>query len=482
MICKRKVLKVGMLTSASALVFSVLASCSQSYYDYFAEVIVSSNTSVLADQSFSESSYDGWVKFMKEKGIDMPVANTVSQSTGIWRRPGNTTQDFITTYKGSFASGTDMLITPGFNHVTAIQSVVADSDYKNNGFLILDSQVNAPNVASFTFRAEESGFLSAIATCMFLSANYETFKKNGSTLKVGGFVGIPLPSTTDYLAGFQMGVFAYNEKMGTKTNASYHEVQWVNLGSNITSYSSGSFGVGDGTNKSRAILESGASAIIPIAGPQTTDAVSVISEKEMNAVVVGVDSAQEFQSVNQSMPHSPNIVDSNGTKISDPKIIQMSAIKDLETAVYKTSNAIFNKEDPNNANKTGDDVVKGFGFWNIGTLANGTTGVSDAGLPWIKKFDNSWINESNGKLSIVASKVKENTFYKLMEEYGYLYDISSWSYGDNYQTIKNKLGKIPKVSGLSDNRAVSKPNENGSAVDISKGQQKLNGSNWKLVR
>lgn len=481
---KRSFLKFGMLATVGALSATALASCSQTYYDYFAELIVSSDTSVLADQSFSESSYEGWQEFMSDHGITMPPADEVSQSTGIWRRPGDTTQDFITAYKGCFASGTDMLITPGYNHATAIEAVIADSDYKNNGFLILDSEVGengpAPNVASFSFRAEESGFLAAIATCEFLSANYDVFKSNSDDgiLKVGGFVGIALPSTTDYLAGFQMGVFAYN----AGKQSSDHEVDWITLGSQISSYSSGSFGVGDGVQKSQALLNKGASAIIPIAGPQTTDAVAQVKSLKKNAVVVGVDSAQEFQTVNQEMPNASSITikDANGNKISNPEIIQMSAIKDLKTAVYKTLNAIFNKDDPNNANESGDSVVKGFGYWNIGTLLNGTTGVSDAGLPWVQKFNPSWVTtNADGTLSINAAQVESNQFYEWMEEYGYLYDFSTWP--SNFDP-KNANLSSDIVQGLNGNRAISAPNATGDAVDVAGGQPKLNGSGWELER
>lgn len=281
-----------------------------------------------------------------------------------------------------------------------------------------------------------------------------------------------------------MGVFAYNA--GKKSTD--HEVQWISLGSQISSYESGSFGVGDGVQKSQTLLNDGASAIIPVAGPQTTDAVSQITTMGKNAVVVGVDSPQENQTVNQEMPNASSITikDADGNKISNPKIIQMSAIKKLDTAVQETLDAIFNTntEDggPNNANASGDSVVKGFGYWNIGTLDNGTTGVSDAGLPWIQQFDSSWVNDTDGKLSINASQVKNNQFYTWMEDYGYLYNFKNGTWPTNSDGSFEEPSQLSTqiVQGLNDNRAITKPNATGDAVDVAGGQPKLNGSSWPL--
>ena len=84
------------------------------------------------------------------------------------------------------------------------------------------------NVSSFSFRAEQSAFLTGIAACVFLNINKEVFNGDGG-LKVGGFVGLPLVSTLDFLAGFQAGVFAFNaslkNNMTSKNNMNNDETK-----------------------------------------------------------------------------------------------------------------------------------------------------------------------------------------------------------------------------------------------------------------
>lgn len=461
---KRNFYKYGTLGAAVALVGVTATSCSNTYYDFFAQIIVSNNTSVINDASFSESAYYGWANYMEENGISMPDIASIPQSTGIWRRPGNTNTDFVSAYKGAFAEGTDMLITPGFNHQTPISSVVSDPTFANNGFLLLDSEVAAPNVCSFQFRAEQSGFLTGISVCMFLNENLSFFTSQPSryetgTLKVGGFVGQAYYSTMDFLSGFQHGIFAFNNRLrelrndSTNSNAlteawgseatNFQEVEWINLDSSIGTYVTGSFAEGDGETITQTLLNAGADAILPVAGSQTTDAVTVAESyasrtEAKYAVVCGVDSAQEDQDINQPIPGSPTIntltFDSSGNVVSgttnEAEIIQMSAIKDLTTAVYQVLRSVFNTDDPNNANDTLGTGIKGFGYSNVGTIDTNTTGVSQAGLPYVSKFNSSWVtyNTTTGTATVNSSVIQQDPFYQILENGRYLYNLASWPY------------------------------------------------------
>ena len=128
--------------------------------------------------------------------------------------------------------------------------------------------------------------------------------------------------------------------------------------------------------------------IMAIAGPQTLDLISVAETSNRPVAVLGVDSAQENQNINKPFTTlgGKKLKDASNKEISDPKFIQFSAIKKLDSATKQVLEAIFNKGDPNNEKYTGKSFVKGFGYQNIGSIDNNTVGVSDAGLPYVYKF------------------------------------------------------------------------------------------------
>ncbi|MEG0879063.1 MAG: BMP family ABC transporter substrate-binding protein [Malacoplasma sp.] len=481
---KYSVLGVGVIGVAVGLPFAVINSKS---YDLFAEIIVSDNTSVLADSSFSETTYNGFQKFVntKEGKEVLPTASSIPQSSGVWRRPGDTTFSRETTFRGLFASGKDMLIAPGFNHETAIRNVATDPNFSDKGFLLLDSAVeNVTNVSSFVFRADQSGFLTGIAACIFLNDNKEIFLKNNSdnALKVGAFVGLAFPSTTDFLAGFQAGVFAWN-KVAKTTSA--QEVEWISLGKKLDDYASGGFGVGGGVEKADLLLSKGADVIMAIAGPQTADVVGQIVSKKVTAVVAGVDSSQELQTINKPLPLLGGKPIKNGFKPTTGEysgqdmVIQFSAVKHLDVATNSVLDAIFSTTDPNNEEAikkqtTNGKLVGGFGFKNTGTIENGTVGTSLAGVKQLASHSSfsSWVNTDN---TIKWDSVKADDTFLAMTNNGKFYCANTV---DGVGTLKDSNGAIaidaffPLTNGIA------------TALDIVNNDKrpKLNGSKWVIVR
>lgn len=536
---KKLMLKSSILITASVLPIATLTSCSIQYYDYFAEVVVSDNTSVLADNSFSQSTYEGYKQFMAEKTVtipklngtndggngsggnsngtetytkevyNLPEADKVAQSTGLWRRPGATVAERVSTFKGSFVSGKDVMIVPGFNHEKSLKQIALDSDFRDKGFIWMDgvlpqyenktSKESYSNVSSFSFRAEQSAFLTGIAACVFLNINKEVFNGDGG-LKVGGFVGLPLVSTLDFLAGFQAGVFAFNASLKnsvtsqnamndnkTKANPNnsskgWQKVEFVNLGSNISNWATGSFGVGDGMQLSRNLVTQGADMIMAIAGPQTLDLVSVVETYNRPVAVLGVDSAQENQNINKPFTTlgGKKLKDASEKEISDPKFIQFSAIKKLDSATKQVLEAIFNDKDPNNVKYRGTSFVKGFGYQNIGSIDNNTVGVSDAGLPYVYKFAKDWFQNgttsgNNGAketipkdLKLNLQVVKENEEYKKLQSdrsVKYLSNSGNHYYSEGWTKLPNSTGEF-----------IALPTNLSYAI----GDTHLDGSKWKL--
>ena len=537
---KKLMLKSSILITASVLPIATLTSCSIQYYDYFAEVVVSDNTSVLADNSFSQSTYEGYKQFMAEKTVtipklngtngggsgtggnsngtesyskevyNLPEADKVAQSTGLWRRPGATVAERVSTFKGSFVSGKDIMIVPGFNHEKSLKQIALDSDFRDKGFIWMDgvlpeykngeSKESYSNVSSFSFRAEQSAFLTGIAACVFLNINKEVFNGDGG-LKVGGFVGLPLVSTLDFLAGFQAGVFAFNASLKNNTtskntmndnetkanpsniNKSWQKVEFVNLGSNISNWATGSFGVGDGMQLSRNLVNQDADMIMAIAGPQTLDLISVAETSNRPVAVLGVDSAQENQNINKPFTTlgGKKLKDANEKEISDPKFIQFSAIKKLDSATKQVLEAIFNNKDPNNGSYNGTSFVKGFGYQNIGSIDNNTVGVSDAGLPYVYKFAKEWFQNGttsgkNGTEETIPENLKLNLeIVKKNKEYMKLQSDRSVKYlssPGNQIYYSEGWTKLPSGTG----EFIALPKN----LSYATGATHLDGSKWKL--
>lgn len=545
---KKKILKTALMSSTIIIPAIALTSCSSVTTSlFFAELVVSDNTSVLKDKSFSETTYKGWREFMvsntvdpktghvstanhksfnvqqinssstnstyTKEAIDMPTVNStnklLSQGRGIWRRP-NKSRDL--TFKQIFSGGSNLIIAPGFNHQQAIETVAPQE--KNKGFLFLDGvpQIKDdkgnwikeyPNVASFLFRAEQSGFLAGIAAGEFLNINKDIFAADDGKLKVGGFVGLALGSTVDFLAGFQHGIVAYNKmvmskKLTTVATSSKEidrqKIEWISLGNEIGQYSAGSFSPGQGTQKSRELIDKGADMIIPISGPQTSDLVSAINSQTnpRPVTIVGVDSSQENSSVQKTFDSKIlNVMGSKRMKGADGKefkkqnIIQFSAIKKLDEATVKVLAAIFNEKDPNNKDETGGSVVKGFGYLNVGSLGNETAGISDNGMPYIFKAFPDWkktvtSKENSDKLD--PQKVYKNDDFISLETNGRLYkDISNITSSQKLKDLNDSAAVTASVLQGQGNKLVSPLKENEYSPipsQLYKKEKPLDGSKW----
>lgn len=516
---KKHIWKFGIGALAVTVPAVALTSCggSGSSAKLFAEIVVSNDLSTLLDKSFSETTYNGFRNFVTSTNVtnefgtpdnydtatpisesDIPATTDASNPAlqpggGLWRKPNEANRNL--TFQEIYADGANLVIAPGYNHQTTVESVA--SQFKDKGILFLDGKPDIDNgdftnVASFQFRAEQSGFLTGIATAEFLNANKDVFMINDNALKVGGFVGLALPSTVDFLTGFQQGIIAFNIK--NKDNPDVQQVEWVNLGSNIDDYSSGNFNASSGDNISRKILlgNNKADAIIPIAGPQTSDAIKVVTDsKDHPAIVVGVDSIQEEQpgtsdvldlSKFGSQYNGKSLKDADGNVIDNPKVIQFSAIKKLDQAVYKTLAAIFNTEDPNNENngQKDKDPVKGFGYNNIGTLSNSTVGISPNGVQWIKKFDQTYVTQQGNEYVVNGVNVLQNETMKKMYTNKVLYqDIKNLTSVD---LLGTESVVTSSIQGLATNKTLTDMPTSLTEKIKKDGSTSLNGSNWSFER
>ncbi|MDE5953016.1 MAG: BMP family ABC transporter substrate-binding protein [Malacoplasma sp.] len=428
--------KVGTLVAATCFSAVFVSSCS-SYltYESSVQLIVSDNTSTLADKSFSESAYDGIRDFLKyATGSELPDAKLVRENNGLWKRPGDDDDSRLTSYKYAVTNGSKLIVATGYNQQDALQKMTSDSkqyeEWKNffedTGFVFVDGAMandyggyksNPNNVASVSFRADDGSFLAGIATAVFLNVNKDYFKESSNgKLGVSSYVGLALDSTLSYMSGFRLGIHYWNTVLHPLIKDT-ELVYWVtpNVSKNeseawdIGNFVSGSFSATEPKVEqiTKSMRSNGANVIFPIAGPQTTLTVNQIASN-MNAdgqaktVVIGVDTAQE-----NDPSLSKTRLDGLGKDVGNGQVLQFSSVKNITHSTNSILQSIVNDQNDNSSygwdatgmkvnssTDKGSDTWYGLGWNNVGTLNNGSVGVSDAGLKYvIDPF--FWLNDSN---------------------------------------------------------------------------------------
>lgn len=141
--------------------------------------------------------------------------------------------------------GKRALLMPGFQHPEKLQNALANDKFDANSIaLILDAVYNNDNKAEFYkgadrvadvyFKVDEAAFLGGIAAAYMLNSNQSVFGKDNK-LTWGGYVALNAKNTTNYLAGFDLGVKWANEKLkgksvkqeGTQETKTWIEVEQV---------------------------------------------------------------------------------------------------------------------------------------------------------------------------------------------------------------------------------------------------------------
>jgi basic membrane protein A len=216
----------------------------------------------------------------------------------------------------------DLIVTVGF--LLGVDTANAAKANPNRKFAIVDytypdcwpgavegvncgSSTDLPNVRGLAFQTDQAGFLAG-----YLAAG---MTKTG---KVGTYGGMPLPTVTIFMKGYQAGVKYYNKQHST----SVVELGWDNAtqtGLFTNNFGSFDLGVTFATN----LVAQGADIIFPVAGPTGFGSASYC-QASVSCLVIGVDTdwfvtAPEYASVELS-----------------------SVLKKIDVAVYKTIQDVVN--------------------------------------------------------------------------------------------------------------------------------------------
>ncbi len=185
-----------------------------------------------------------------------------------------------------------------------------------------------PNVRGLTFQTDQAAFLAG-----YLAAGVS------KTGKVGTFGGLPIPTVTIFMKGFQAGVEYYNSK---------HNTTVAVLGWDTKSAKglfTNDFNSPDkGKTNAKSLIDEGADVVMPVAGATGNGAFTAAKEAG-NVYAIGVDQDQ-----------CVTVPDACG-------VLLTSVVKQIDVAVYDTT-----KDVVNGAFKGGTNYV--------GTLQNNGVGIA----------------------------------------------------------------------------------------------------------
>lgn len=413
------------------------------------------------DHSFNQSLYTGiiryihggmkykngeWIEGIYDDDITAPTNDKdieISQNIAFLQKPTeDTTSGLQQAYERAIKGTTDaypyLLHLVGYLHASPLSAYFNSDNIKvdsQNGkkyvdlpgeigqssiFLYDGSVPNNQYISSNLFRADQSAFLCALATCCFFLKNIDIYYSDTRPLSIGVFGGVNFSTVSVFMGGIQRGVELFNNHIlpnlvdkiladddlpkdnfldlvnfvenKYQNDASLREKIINDLSVRIISldktsaYFTGSFVVGDALGISRELLNRQACAIICVAGPQGVDTVQEISSRSSNCIMIGVDSAMElsdFQADNLSPIKTKEPAE------IDPRIrngiFKFSATKNVSYFAKKQSELFT--QDLNWDIDAADDQTKpdpqrsicSIGYNTNGNLLNGGCGISEAG-------------------------------------------------------------------------------------------------------
>lgn len=290
------------------------------------------------DKSFNSAAYEGATKAQKELGIELKYVEIPDTAS-------------LENFHRQFASKDfDLIIGIGFSQKAAVAKI--SSQFKDKKFLVIDAEVNAPNVKSVLFKEHQGSFVVGAAAAL-----------KSTTGTIGFIGGMEIPLIKRFALGYQAGAKYINPKI--KIIENYVGVtpdSWNN----------------PAKAKELALTQigSGADIIFAAAGASGNGVFDAVEEKKKLAI--GVDSNQ------------------NGQR---PGFILTSMVKKVDEAVYTT------------IKETKEGKFKA-GVTQLGLAENGVDYALDKYNEKLLPVDiQTKLNQI--KKEIVAGKIKVPDYYEL---------------------------------------------------------------------
>jgi basic membrane protein A len=276
-------------------------------------------TGGLGDGSFNDQAQQGLFQAEEDFGVQHQNAQP------------ETTSEF-STFQRQFAQSSD----PDYDLVCCIGFLQTDSlsttaeNFPDQNFMLVDSVVDAPNVANYTFREHEGSYLVGQLAGLLTTQQFEAGAgaTSGDSTNVGFVGGVESDLIRKFEAGFTAGVKAASEDVDV-----------------ITSYVGGFSDPAGGQEAALAMYNSGADIVYHAAGNTGTGVFQ--AAQDQGKFAIGVDRDQSV------------------TKDSFQDVILASMVKRVDTAVYNAIEAQVNGNFPGGSITTlglaedGVDIVYG---------------------------------------------------------------------------------------------------------------------------
>lgn len=359
---KNKKILLGSMGVIAAIAAPAVAISCGSESSVSSDIFFVTDGGNIKDKSFNEQAYNALTKIIGSENGAKSWLHSSSKTAAAQIKQG---------YKAaSIKDGVEYIIAPGFHHETALKTYFTENakdpkdelkfiglDFNNKIFEGENAKYNA-NVAGIQYAMNESGFLAGI-----LASRYLIEIAKDATPTVATWGGGNFPGVTDFMTGFAKGVEYYNTTIRL-SDATTPKVKFV-VPATATELTDKGFNQGGGKVIAKYYLDNGADILLPVAGPQTSDAIEQINgsstEIKNRVKIIGVDTNQA-----KSYPNDANLF--------------LSSIeKNLTDAILKVYKKILS--DAGKSLETLNDVkvdsdIKGLGQTTIGTLKNGLTKIS----------------------------------------------------------------------------------------------------------
>ena len=145
------------------------------------------------DKSFNAAAYRGALEAEKKFGVKIKVLEG---------RDDNSSEPML---RSLAQKKFDLIIAVGFSQGEAVKKIA--SQYKDGKFVIVDSEVNLPNVKSVLFEEHEGSFLVGAIAAL-----------KSKTGKVGFIGGMDIPLIRRFLMGYEAGVMHVNKNAKVISN------------------------------------------------------------------------------------------------------------------------------------------------------------------------------------------------------------------------------------------------------------------------
>lgn len=227
------------------------------------------------DKSFNASAWKGAEDAIADLGIEAKYLESQQQS------------DYAKNVQQYLDEGTDLIVTVGFLlGVDTAKFAIANPD---QNFAIVDyaypdcwpgaevgvvcgTDQELANVRGLMFQTDQAAFMAG-----YLAAGMT------ETGKVATYGGLPIPTVTIFMKGFEAGVKYYNAQKGTTV-----EVLGWNNATGEGTFANGFESTDDGRALAESFMQEGADIILPVAGQVGLGSAAVCKETG-SCKVIGVD-------------------------------------------------------------------------------------------------------------------------------------------------------------------------------------------------